>query len=196
MKQMSKILLAGFLLTLVFSFTGFAANCTDVENKVVRLHVLANSNSESDQQIKLKVKDGVFELASELTKNAASTEEATKILQDNIGEIQNRANQELAELKADYTATAQVGDSFFNTRDYESFSLPAGNYKALKVIIGNGEGKNWWCAVYPGLCLSASTDFGNLTDGEKEILTNKDQYKVSFKIYEVYQELINLFSGK
>ena len=196
MKQLSKVILAGFVLTLLFSFTGFAANCNDVENKVVRLHVLANSNSEIDQNIKLKVKDDVFKLASKLTANASSTEEAEKVLQANIKEIENTANKKLAELNSGYTAVAEVTNSFFNTRDYDTFSLPAGNYKSLRVTIGEGKGRNWWCAVYPGLCLSSSSDFGELTNEEKDILTNKEQYKVSFKVYEIYQELMDLFRDR
>lgn len=193
MRNFNKILISGFVLAVLFSFFSFSVNCEDIQNKVVRLHVLANSDSELDQRIKLAVKDCVFEYSTGLLKNSSSPEESEKILRDNIASITEIANKRLKELNAPYQAKAAVGEDYFSTREYDTFTLPAGNYSALKVFIGEGSGKNWWCALYPGLCVSSSAEFTGFTDEEKELVTEPQKYEISFKIYEWYQNFINLF---
>lgn len=188
-----KLAAAAFFMTVIFSLFGFGANCSDIEGKVVRLHVLANSNSEYDQRIKMDVKDRVFALSEELLADAGSPEESEAILTSHLGEIEKAANDRLRELGAGYTAHAQVVEDYFSTREYDTFTLPAGEYSALRVLLGEGEGKNWWCALYPALCVSSSAEFTGFTEEEKEIVTNPEEYQVSFKLYEWYLSLVNLF---
>lgn len=192
MKRYQKIILSGFILALVFSFMGFTASCERISEKVIRLHVLANSDSEYDQRMKLSVKDQVSAYTGSLLEGTESLREAEAVLTENLQNIENVANKRLGELHAGYSAKAVMEDTFFETREYEDFSLPAGNYKALRVLIGEGAGRNWWCVVYPSLCVSAAAeDFKDFSQTEKDLV--QKPVKVSFKVYEWYQELVNFF---
>lgn len=189
-----KALTAGFIIAVVFSMAGFGAEMEDIQGKVVRLHVLANSDSKYDQDIKLKVKDRVFALATELTASCESPEEAESVLKNNIDIIGAEANQALRDLSAPYTATAQVVEDYFSTREYDTFTLPAGEYSALRVNLGEGKGHNWWCAVYPAVCTSACADFDGFTESEKEKVTGKEKYRIEFKFYEIYRNFLRWVS--
>ncbi|MEG1427891.1 MAG: stage II sporulation protein R, partial [Oscillospiraceae bacterium] len=149
MKRIEKILISGFLLAVVFSFFGFSANCEGISNKVLRLHVLANSNSEYDQRIKLAVKDVVSQYAESLLSGAENLDESTEIINNNLQNIEHIANQKLKELHVHYEAKAIMKNAYFGTREYKDFSLPAGEYQALRILLGEASGKNWWCVVYP-----------------------------------------------
>lgn len=193
-KSLSRALIAGFVVAAVLSFVNFDAQCNDIESKVVRLHVLANSNSDYDQSIKLQVKDKVFQLATQLTSGCSSPEEAEDILRDNTDILNSEANDELAALNAPYKAKTEVVTSYFSTREYDTFTLPAGVYTSLRVSIGEANGKNWWCAVYPALCTSACAEFDGFSDEEKEMVTQKQQYEIKFKLYEWYRDIVQFFS--
>lgn len=195
MKSYNKIIISGFLLTIVFSFLSFNATSEEISHETLRFHVPANSDSEYDQRIKLEVKEEISVLADSLTKSAHSVQEAEEILKENLTVIESEANEVLERLNAGYKARAVVEKDFFATREYDTFTLPAGEYKALKVILGSGEGKNWWCVVYPSLCVSAAAeDFDMLSKKEQELIDSKP--KVSFKLYEWYLELRQMLSGK
>lgn len=183
----------GFVLSVVCSFFGFSANCNSIEEKILRFHVLANSDSEYDQDMKILVKDQVFAYVTGILENSTSLEESETIVTENLGEIENIANQVLEENGAKYTASVELCTSYFNTREYDTFTLPAGNYSSLKIIIGQGDGQNWWCALYPSLCISAAVDFDDFSEDEEEIITS-DGYEISFKLYEVYQNFKNRMS--
>lgn len=190
MKQIEKILLSGFVLTVIFSFLSFDVNSNEISNKVLRLHVLANSDSEYDQRVKLEVKDEISALTEALLTGAKSKEESQKIIGENIRAIESTANQKLAELNTGYQAKAYLEKCYFPTREYGDFTLPAGEYEALRVLIGQGSGKNWWCVVYPSLCSSAATEtsYSDFSQDEKELI--KGENKLSFKFYEWYKELL------
>lgn len=192
-KGFFKITVSAFFMAVLFSFFGFGANCKDIEGKVVRLHVLANSDSEYDQRIKMEVKDQVFSYSQQLLEEADSPEASIKILKNHLPEIEEVANRRLRELNAGYTASAEVVEDYFSTREYDTFTLPAGDYEALRVNIGSGKGRNWWCALYPAVCVSSSAEFTGFTEAETEIVTNPEEYKVSFKLYEWYLSLMNHF---
>ncbi len=195
LKRFDKILLSGFLLTMLFTFIGFSASCEDISQKVLRMHVLANSDTEYDQRVKLYVKDEVSLFAQELVENAQDVENAQELLIENRAEIEKIANDALEEINVDYKAHVKVDTAYFGTREYENFVLPAGEYEALQVYLGEAIGQNWWCVVYPSLCISAaSEDYEDFTNEEKEIMQNSDEYKVSFKFYEWYIEIKEFFS--
>lgn len=201
-KDILRAMAAGFILTVVFSMIPFFAACENISNDVLRLHVLANSDSEEDQQLKLSVRDAVLAESSRWYKGAADFEEANAAVCTHIGSIQKAAEEVVKQAGRDDDVRVQVTDMYFTTRDYEDFSLPAGKYRTLRVTIGEGAGKNWWCIVYPSLCLPVAEE-GEGTDGgdplaalpgtEEDIITNPGEYQVRFKVVEWYEAFKSLF---
>jgi len=161
-------------------------------DKLVRLHVVANSDSEEDQALKLKVRDAVIAEAEKALSGATSREEAIFSLASNMDSIVKAAGEVVLREGKDYTVTASIANETFPTREYDTFSLPAGDYTSLRVSIGSGEGQNWWCVAFPPLCKSTaivdrSADIG-LTDGEIALITGETGgYRLSFKTLELIQ---------
>ena len=125
----------------------------DLAKKLVRFHVIANSDAEVDQQVKLKVKDDILEYMVPKLEVSTSKDETIKIIDENSEEIQHIAQETLHTYNMDNEVSVELETTFFPTKYYKNFSLPAGDYLALRVIIGNGQGKNWWCVLFPPLCL-------------------------------------------
>ncbi|MBQ9544273.1 MAG: stage II sporulation protein R [Clostridia bacterium] len=155
-----KILLKGalfifFALIFVWVILPVSADC-EVYGKVVRLHVVADSDSDQAQRVKLLVRDALLEKVSSLTQNASDANAAMKILAENRAAIENEANVCLKELGVPYRAKVELGREDFPTKTYGALRLPAGNYLSLRVKLGSGEGKNWWCVLFPQLCLGCA----------------------------------------
>lgn len=129
-----------------------------LQQNLIRLHVVANSNLQQDQEIKLLVKDAVVSYLQTLVADVLNKEQAMALVKTNILSIQNVANDMLAKVGEDDRAVVSIGKEVFDTRNYDTFSLPAGVYDSLRIEIGNGQGKNWWCVVFPTLCLPATSD--------------------------------------
>ncbi len=191
-----KALAAGFLLAALAGFFPFAAASQELPAKVMRLHVVANSNSPEDQAVKLKVRDALLEEAAGWYGDAGSLSDANFAICTHLESITKAANRTLAENGFSKSARAQVTDMYFPTRYYEGFALPAGTYRTLRVTIGQGKGKNWWCVVFPALCLPAAGDrgdlLGSLPDSQREIVENPQKYKVELKLVEWYEHLRSL----
>ncbi len=167
-------------------------------DKLIRLHVVANSDSEADQQIKLQVRDAVLSEASALLEDAQDPRAA---LEAGLPQIESAANACLRSLGSTDRATATLGEELFPTREYETFSLPAGSYTALRVTIGAGAGHNWWCVVFPSLCMPAAGDLeeaaqaAGLTEEEIHLITEDSPgYELKFKSMEWLQAVRNWFS--
>ena len=165
-------------------------------DRVVRLHVLANSDGEKDQALKLLVRDRVLARATELLTRAADREEAETLLRRELPELERLAARELRANGCDYPVTAELTDAEFPTREYDGFTLPAGEYLALRVVIGEGAGRNWWCVVFPPLCTAASADVpaaalaAGLTEEQVGLITEEDQgYVLKFKAVEWWEQL-------
>ena len=160
-------------------------------DKVVRLHVLANSDSEEDQALKLRVRDRVLERAAELLEQSADRQEAEALLRGNLLELENLAAEEIAAAGYDYPVTAELTDTTFPTREYDGFTLPAGEYLALRIVIGEGAGQNWWCVVFPPLCTTASADVpasalaAGLTQEDVNLITEEPGDVLKFKTVEL-----------
>ncbi len=129
--------------------------CAD---KPLRLHIIANSNSETDQQIKLSVRDAVLEATKDGITKCKNEEEAKEYIEKNLGIIIATANETLAEIGVGYTADAEIGKSHFPEKSYKGVTYPEGDYEALKIRLGSGEGDNWWCVMFPPLCISEITE--------------------------------------
>ena len=197
-KLLGKALVCGFLLAVGASFFPFAAACAQLPQNVVRLHVVAHSNREEDQAVKLLVRDAVLEEASRWYEGAATMEEASAALCVHLESLGDTARQTLADQDMDYSATVQMTEMYFPTRDYGSFRLPAGRYRTLQITLGEGAGKNWWCVVFPSLCLPAASQeeaLLALPEAEREIVENSQAYQVKFKVVELWESLREWLRG-
>lgn len=171
----------------------------ELSDKLLRLHVVANSDSEFDQALKLSVRDRIIELSQPLISDTKDADEAAQVLLSNIPYIVEQAQDEVRALGYDYDVKAEIKNEAFPTRSYEGFSLPAGDYQALRVTIGEGEGKNWWCVVFPPLC-DQNGDFGEaaklagLTDDEIALISDTDGVTIKFKCIEIFEKIKEFLS--
>ncbi|MEL4105853.1 stage II sporulation protein R [Oscillospiraceae bacterium WX1] len=165
----------------------------DLSEKLIRLHVVANSDTDDDQALKLKVRDTILVSVADLLDGVTDRDAAVKIIQEHLPEIITNAKQTVAVNGYSYDVTATIGLENFPTRVYDSFSLPAGTYMSLRVIIGAGAGHNWWCVIFPPLCTSAAVDFSkmtNLTDDEIQLISSdKPEYVLKFKSIELINKI-------
>ena len=170
-----------------------------LSDKVLRLHVLANSDSEADQALKRKVRDSVLETASAILADCPDRETAEQRLSATLPEIEDAARARIAAEGGEQTVTAELRPTVFPTREYEDFTLPAGEYLALRVVLGEGEGHNWWCVVFPPLCaettssLSQTAMAAGLTEEEVALITESDGYQLKFKAVELWEKLMAYF---
>lgn len=185
-----------------------------ISTKLIRFHVIANSDSKDDQNLKLKVRDKILQYISPKLKNSSSIEESRNILKDNDEEVKKIALQCIKDNGYNYSVKTTLGRENFPVKTYGNITLPQGNYEAYRIIIGSGSGKNWWCVMFPPLC------FVDITKGqiaydknEKEMkrVLNDDDYKridnedkssdkddkivYTFKIKEVIDEIVNKLEG-
>ncbi len=198
-KSLQVILLLSLAL---FLFSGSLALRTQdrLAEKVVRLHVLANSDSEEDQALKLRVRDRILERATELLQTTDSREEAEALLREHLPEFQKLAGAEIADSGYEYAVVAELTQTEFPTKEYEDFTLPAGEYLALRIVIGEGGGQNWWCVVFPPLCTAASADVpatalaAGLGEEEIGLITEENNgYVLKFKAIELWEQVRKTF---
>lgn len=149
-------LLLGMALTVLCAVTRFDADCHTIEQSVVRLHVIANSNSDEDQALKLAVRDALLKEGAEAFSANETKEDVLRTLASQLPRFQQTAEAVIRKAGHDDPVTVTLGKHEFPTRTYDDVTLPAGTYDALRVIIGRGEGKNWWCVMFPPLCLPAA----------------------------------------
>jgi len=193
MKKIDIALLIGIILAIVFSnLKVFAQNYDNLKTDVVRLHILANSDSDEDQALKLKVRDKILETGKDLFDGSKSVEETERIIKEEIPKLKKTAEQVIADNGYDYSVNCELVNMYFDERVYDEFTLPAGNYDAFRITIGKAEGHNWWCVMYPPLCLPAAMDEKEFeecfTPEEIEMIKNPKKYKVKFKIVELYEK--------
>ena len=165
----------------------------DISSSLVRLHVIAASDETAEQELKLRVRDNVLEYLTPVLDKAESPEEAQRII-----------NGELTSIKAAAEACAggrsvsvTLGQEHYPTREYEGFTLPAGQYQSLRVILGEGKGHNWWCVVFPPLCVSAAEQnkaLDAMSEPERGLITEADGYELRFRIVELWGELMELLN--
>ena len=175
----------------------------ELADSVIRFHVIANSDSEADQALKLAVRDRVLEEAQDLYPEDATLEEAQAALEDHLNALAAAGRTVVEDEGYDYPVTAQLTDCWFPTKEYEGFALPAGSYTALRVTIGEGRGQNWWCVAFPPLCLGAASETvdqaaqaGLFTPGQVALVTGEGEgYVLKFKAMELLGELQGFFES-
>ena len=189
-------------LYMAFSCTYFTASAGTVKEDVVRLHILANSNSQKDQEVKLKVRDALLETNASILSDDVTKENAKEHFECSKEILLKTAKEALEENGFNYNVKITLQEEYFNTRTYGNLTFPAGQYTALKVILGEGEGKNWWCVMFPPLCIPATdgietneTTADYLTQSGEKIVNGGEKYIIKFKLLEIYEELRDKFNA-
>lgn len=189
-KNIETGILFGLICAIILSVAKFDVACEDLRHGVLRLHIIANSDSLEDQQLKLKVRDAILKNSDLIFDTACDLDSAILCAEENLQTITDEANKVIDDNGMDYGACALVGKTYFETREYEDFTLPAGEYTSLIVKLGKAEGKNWWCVVYPAVCLPAA-DGADLSESVSQkgtaVAKNPKKYIMRFKIVEWYE---------
>lgn len=196
--RLDAALIGGLLLAMLITpLAGFAQQCGQIRQEVLRLHILANSDSDADQALKLRVRDAVLDATGSLFSAAGTLEEAQAAAEENLPAIEAVARRVLEEEGCSYPVKAELTRMYFNTREYgEDTTLPAGEYQALRLSIGEAKGKNWWCVMFPPICIPAAAEAGEEAqaveaDGEGQqalrdirALNEEPHFRLSFALVE------------
>lgn len=201
MKKLGKrVLLCFFLAALIWVGT-LISDRQRLKDELIRLHVVAASDSEADQELKLQVRDAVLESLTTAMENVADADAAKVYIQSILPEVEQVANAVLRAAGCEDTAVASFAQEVFDTREYDTFTLPAGIYDALRITIGEAEGENWWCVVFPTFCLGTTTeDFSDIAAGAgfPDSLTGAltgEGYEIRFFFLEAMGKLENFLHG-
>lgn len=197
-KQIVCAMVGGLVLTVgIFSCT-VTGECADVRSRVVRLHILANSDSQEDQELKLQVRDAVLQAADSKIGEASDKEEALLCLEGDLSALETAAQQTVAKAGYTYPVKAELCRMYFTTRTYGAVTLPAGMYEAVRMTIGEGKGHNWWCVVFPPLCLGSASGGQTLesvlTPAEVRLVNSGQKYRLRFKCIEWVEALLQRMS--
>lgn len=186
-----KALALGLIATIALSCISFSAECENIREDVLRLHILANSDSAQDQQLKIAVRDEILKISGDIFDNCKSVADAQNAANQKMPQIIRTAQDTVKNQGYNYKVTASLAKTYFDTRHYDDYTLPAGVYNALRVVIGSGNGHNWWCVMYPSLCLPTACDNyeTSLDENERDIVENYQKYEIKFKSVEIFEWL-------
>lgn len=188
------IFISGVFLIL-YNLSVFSYGCENIRDNTIRLHIIASSDSDTDQNIKLIVRNKLLEKSTEIFNENITTENAVQIITPKLEEIKIFTDNILEENNIKYVSQVKLETEYFDTRIYDNnIIMPAGKYLALKIILGDGQGKNWWCVMFPSLCIPvAEKGYENIySENEIKIINSDKEYKIRFKII----EYIELFKNK
>lgn len=193
-------LIAGVVAAMVWGACTSRAQA-ELAEQVIRIHVIANSDTPEDQKLKLAVRDAVLKQVEELGEQASSTREMEGLLREQLECLEKTAGAVLNDNGCPYPVTASLTDCWFPTKEYEGFSFPAGEYRALRLTIGEGAGQNWWCVAFPPLCVGASSqsveeavETGYFTQEQGALLAGEEgTYILQFKSMELLGTIKGLF---
>lgn len=203
------ITITAFIFFLIFSAYSYASSISsDLSKSVFRLHVIANSDSDEDQSLKLQIRDKLLDYMNSITANVRSKDDAIKIAQDHQKDFQIIAEQTILDKGYSYPVTVEIGNYEFPTKQYGDITLPSGYYDALRVKIGKASGHNWWCVMFPPLCFVDVTS-GIVPDSSKEQLKenmSSEDYSIisndnsvtefKFKIVELFKNFNTRLANK
>lgn len=202
MKKLIKCVFACALLAAFVWCGTIIADRQRLNEELIRLHVVANSDSVEDQELKLLVRDAIITSLRQALADVGDTEQAKEYLQENLPKLQELANRTLDAAGSAQRAVVTLCREGFPTRQYDTFSLPAGIYEALRVTIGDGAGKNWWCVVFPSLCVpQTSQGFSDTAAGAgfpdalSGALTGEEPYQIRFYLLDKLGELEKILAG-
>lgn len=198
------LLTFSIIISLMLPISAALPSADDMQlyDKIIRLHVIANSDTDEDQALKLKVRDGVLEAVSALLEEVSDRTEAEAILEKNLEVIRDAAKEVLMAESFAYSVDVTLTKEYYPTREYEGFTLPSGEYTSLRVLIGEAEGKNWWCVLFPKMCVTSKqkitvSDKGalieaGLTPSQVKIITgNSPDVVIKFRFIEFFSRLFS-----
>ncbi len=198
MRKIFKTVYLPVFALVLFLLGGLLADRFELQDKLIRLHVVANSNSEIDQSNKLAVRDAVLEYLNHHLSEVTTAEQAKDFLNNKTDEIESVVNEALVQLNARYTGKVSLQKEEFDTRIYDTFTLPSGIYTALRVDLGEADGKNWWCVAFPSLCIPATSDGfqqaaiqAGMNDSLMDTVANNGEYTIRFFFLECIGRLEN-----
>ena len=181
-KDIAVSLLLALIFSIFVSLAGFDVKCEQLRQNILRLHIVANSDSDEDQALKLRVRDEILKQSEGIFDSAKSKEDITSISKQNMERFERAAKKVIEESGKDYPVKVFLGKAHFGTREYEDFTLPAGEYDAVRVLIGEAKGKNWWCVMFPAMCIPAAGEEHSLSevvdDSAAQIAQNPKRYKL------------------
>ncbi len=197
--KIEKAIICGLLIAAISASASglsvFAQQCDDIRGKVLRLHILANSDSAADQQLKLNVRDKILAQSAQLFESASNKEQAEQNVRTKLPLIDKIAAAEIKKEGYSYCVKAQLVNMYFTTRTYGDITLPAGYYDAVRITIGAAKGHNWWCVLFPALCVPAAKGTESqklssvLSHGEVAVIKNKGKpdIVIKFKVIELFE---------
>lgn len=190
----------GIIVALLLSVCSFAKTSEDIRCDVLRLHVIANSDSCADQNLKLRLRDFILQEGKDIFDGSVNVENAVEKIEPRLTELEKSAKEFIRSTGYDYNVKITLSKEYFTTRTYESVTLPAGKYLALRVVIGSGQGHNWWCVMFPPMCVPAANEKDEIenifTDKEIKLVESKPKYEPRFKIIEVYEQIKEVISER
>ena len=190
----------GIVTAVIFSICSFAKTSEEIRSDVLRLHVIANSDSSVDQNLKLRLRDYILEEGEDIFDGSVNVENAVKKIEPKLAELEKAADTFVRNAGFDYDVKITLSNEYFTTRTYESVTLPAGKYLALRVVIGSGEGHNWWCVMFPPMCVPAADKKDEIenvfTDKEIKLVESKPKYEPRFKVVEIYEQIRETISER
>ncbi len=190
-KRLLVSLAVGLTAAMLCAMIPFGVKCEEIRGSVLRLHIIAASDSKRDQELKLMVRDRLLECSDTLLEDSDTLEAAIASAREGSEQLKSAAEAVLRENGCEASVSVSVGKAWFNTREYEDFTLPAGEYEALRVVIGEGQGKNWWCVMFPAVCLpAAAAEIDDALDEDgARIVHGKTVYRPAFGIVELYERI-------
>lgn len=184
------VLLGVLAAAMLANFAAFGQECDAVRTQVVRLHILANSDSEADQAVKLKVRDQILKDVGGVFTLTHNKPDAKLAAQRNLPQIRQAARKALLAAGEDMPVRVELTNMYFTTREYDDISLPAGYYDAVRVTLGAGDGKNWWCVMYPPMCVSAAMHNEELDEMEGiSHLNSQPLFKPKLAVVELFEQI-------
>lgn len=193
LKKIELSLALGLIFAVVLSFAGFESKCETIKRGMFRLRIIANSDTKFDQDVKLAVRDEILNTTKNVFCDCKDEKAAEEKAKENIDLINNAVLKTLNENHCEYSFKSEIKKEFFDTRVYDDFTLPAGEYNSLVVSLGKAKGHNWWCVLFPGVCLPAATEKDSLydvfSDDTADIAYNAKDYKIRFKTAEIYEKI-------
>ena len=190
----------GIVVAILFSICSFAKTSEEIRSDVLRLHVIANSDTSVDQNLKLRLRDYILQEGKDIFNGSVNVENAVEKIEPVLPELEKSAKAFVNQAGFDYDVKISLSNEYFTTRTYETVTLPAGKYLALRVVIGSGEGHSWWCVMFPPMCVPAADKKDEIENvfSEKEIklVESKPKYEPRFKVVEIYEQLKEIISEK
>ena len=190
----------GLIVSIICCFANLVNQSEDISNHILRIHILANSDTEEDQNLKLQVRDEILNSFNFNYTEDGDLYEIEKQLNDERGNIENVAKDVIKKAGYNYNVESEIVNMYFDTREYDGFAMPAGKYDALRLKIGEAKGHNWWCVLVPSLCVPAAN--GEIDEKIEDVLNKQQQdlietgckTEVRFAIIEAYEYIKDLFS--